>query len=416
MTSKVTLSASPPQDTVRAALSYFLVACIFGAICCVWVVLIKAHGEWGGQRLFWDARVYTTAIDTFRRGGDVYTESNALPFIYAPVFLPGASLLRTVFPGAVGTLMYLVTLFAATLAIPWLLARNYIQSQWLTPAIALLLFTFEPKFFGETMMLSGNISHLLYAAILIAGIPGLRRNRWLPFYLVLGLAALVKPALLALLLLPFLAGEGQLFWSAICAGVVALGSELQRFLMPKQYLAFQEAIYRQLVVRHDVGLGIFSYLLKIGNRIRALHGAGGWAMHLLVMGTLIFALWMLRRRRYDPVVAHLWVPCLLVTAILANPRMLGYDADLAIIPAIFICAECIRSAPAGRYRTAAVAGPLAIFGVVLGNAAGAAICLLLLASIVLVILRLQQARTIGSTEYTAGPAVLDPHAATAIVQ
>ena len=103
---------------------------------------------------------------------------------------------------------------AATCALPLVLARFYFRRRWMGPLFALLLFFASPRFTGVLAFCGMNVASTLYLLALIAGIPGIRRNRWGWFYLAVIFAASIKISFLALLLLPLLAGRRQGWRSA----------------------------------------------------------------------------------------------------------------------------------------------------------------------------------------------------------
>jgi hypothetical protein len=335
----------------------------------------------------------------------------ALPFANPPLFLKCAVWLSYLFPGHLGWYVYLGALIAATFAIPWLLARFYLCSEWMTPLVALTVFAIQPRFFAERMMISGNVATLLYALILAAGIPGMRRNRWALFYLAITLAAVAKPAFLALLILPLLAGSRQLLQGAFTAVCVFAVYGLQRLTMPGLFLAFRDALYVQLVVKRDVGTGMYGHFLELGGRVALLRGPVRSSIaHFAIVAILAGALFLLRKGRDLPAVEKLWVPALIVIAILADPRLQEYDFDIAVVPAIYVCVECARQAMRSGRGTAAVAIWLTALVAVYSTDPSIGVCFLLLMSIVLPLVRLARAHfsrlPLEAAEEAAGAAQL----------
>lgn len=384
------VSGRPNQRADRRLLvgTYFLSMLPFLAICCIW--LFTMHQRHISD--FWDARTYQIALERVHSGMDPYDPTHRIPpFVYPPIFLKCAILLSHIFRGNLGWYFYLLCTSFGVLAIPWMLATTYIRSSWLTPSVAMILFTFQPRFIGEIAQLTGNFGVLLHFLVLAAGVPGIRRNRWTLFYPVVVLAALVKPPFLAFLLLPVMTASGQIGPALISSGAVIAGYGVQRVFLPEMYRGFQNAVANQVIVREDAGLGIYSYLQKLSHAVTPLHGPVAAALHVLIICTFIAAFFALRGVTYRPAVASLWVPTVLVLAILANPRLEAYEATMAVIPAIYICVESIRAYPERRSRTVVIAASLAAFAALLSRNGFAATLVLLLAAILISLFRFRAA-------------------------
>jgi hypothetical protein len=379
------MSSGRTAEKARTAVLYCAVALFFLFICFTW-----GRYRLLGDGFFWDARVYARAIVDSRSGGDSYFFDPAkLPFANPPLFLRSAVWLSYLFSAHLGWYLYLALLVAATFTIPWVLSSCYIRSEWMTPVVALAIFAIQPRFFVERMMISGNVATLLYALVLLAGVPGIRRNRWTLFYLAVILAALVKPVFLALLILPILAGSRQFVRSALTAAAVFAAYAFERLSMSSLYLAFQNTLYLQLVVKHDAGTGLYSYFLNAGNRVALFRGSiRALIAHFSVVAILLAALFLLRKRKHLPNVERLWVPALVVMAVLANPRLQYYDLDIAILPAIYICVDCARNPSRSRRDIGALALSLTALMAVFASDASLGMCLLLLAAIVLPLVRM----------------------------
>ncbi len=374
----------PRQRASSAEIAlYVLTALLFLLIAWTWgrTKILGGHG------FFWDAQVYARAITTWRSGGDPYS-SNALPFLYPPLFLRAATLLSRAFPGHSGWYLYLTLTVLATLSLPWLLATFYIRSPWLTPVLALALFTFQPRFIEQQMFNTGNIALLLYAITLLAGVDGLRHNRWGWFYAAIFFAGAIKPTMLALLLLPLLAGSTPQLWPSLATGgTVFLLYAVQRLSMPQLYAAFQRASYQRLVVEHDIGTGIYSQLARVGQHVSLLRSPGAdLLVHLCLAGTLVAGLIAARGQRDHPAVSRLWLPALLVAMILVNPRMSGYDEIVAILPTLFLSVEAVRSAVTTRSGLRAVAIAFAAILFVFTTDYNLGMCLLFVAVIIFTLL------------------------------
>ena len=382
-------------STARTLPSYLFVVAIFALIC-----FARGNSMKITNHYFWDTHVYIKGLQAYKAGLDPYTDTVAyrdgqekpLRFVYPPVFAKTAAVCSSMVPGNFGFLVYLCLFAVALASIPWLLARGYILSQWLTPLMAAVLFTFQPRFFTERVFLGGNVAALLYAAVLAAGIAGVQRNKWLVFFLAVSLATLVKPTFLIFLILPWLAGRGQLIRCILSAGTIVVLYAAERATWPMLYNAFQHSVYTQVVANHDYGLGLYGYFARLTQKLDPSHGqALASICHFLLLGLILAAFFLLRKRRESPQVAHLWVPALLVVIAVANPRMEVYDADIAILPAIFILMESLQQMSFAGTRAAASALLFTLFLVVFSKDVEAGLLLLLLTSLALTLWRLQAA-------------------------
>jgi hypothetical protein len=179
---------------------------------------------------------------------------------------------------------------------------------------------------GEFSVLSGNIAVVLYAMILLPLLFALHTNRWSWFYVAVILSALVKPPMLAFLLFPLL--RGYIIPGFLSGLAVALAYLLQRLFMPALYHRFAQAVYTQLVLTGDMGFGLFS---RLPTQPRT-------AAPLLFTAGIAGILWYLRTAGWRSA-SRLWVPVILLTCILINPRLLGYDAQIAMLPALCLLLE-----------------------------------------------------------------------------
>jgi hypothetical protein len=113
--------------------------------------------------------------------------------------------------------------------------------------------------------------------------------------------------------------------------------------MPALYHRFAQAVYTQLVLTGDMGFGLFS---RLPTQPRT-------AAPLLFTAGIAGILWYLRTAGWRPS-SRLWVPVILLTCILINPRLLGYDAQIAMLPALCLLLEIIPVRSEKQSRTVAV--------------------------------------------------------------
>jgi hypothetical protein len=391
----MTATEKASRTDIRSVLLYLGGVLLFLLFVAQWRSSLKHQGG----ITFVDAKVYARAIATWEAGGDPYATPDSLPFVYPPIFLKASALLGRMFPRHIGWNLYLALDGIGVVAIPWLLTMAYVRSRWMTSFLAMMLFTFQPGFIEEYVLLTGNIANVFYPLALAVGIFGIRRNKWLLFYLVVAAAAVLKPPFLALLILPLLAGERQLIRSVLCIGSVCLGFLLQRFFLPQSYAAFQQNVFSEIVVRGDAGFNIFNYLAKQGRTLLLLRNPFVLStIHLAIIGTMVAGFFLMRRHRKRVAVADLWVPALLVLAILANPRMQHIDSEVAVIPALYLCIECVRRIPVSRYALAGIAVALTMLEFLLVKQFEMGLLMILYGSVLLVLFLLVRVQDVDRSE------------------
>lgn len=336
--------------------------CLVAGIAAFLAVLILDRGRafsYPGQPTFWDAHVYERAIHAFRAGVDPYAHDSALSFVYPPIVLHAAGVLRCAVHGEVAWKLYLLLTLLSAVAIPIAIANIYLRSRWFTAGCALLVATFHPFFTTAFSFFAGNIASILYASVLLAGIPGLRRNRWGWFYGAVVLAACVKVSMLAFLLLPLLLGSQQEVRSAAAALAVASVNAMQRILLPAEYEAYVEAARYQVLFHSEFGFGLCSTVFRIVRRTANVPQAALVLAHLVTCGILAGALFWARKRGVPAGLRSWWSSLVLLLAVLCNPRILAYDVAVLVLPLAYLLLE------AGRVYLELKKSPLLLTGFVL---------------------------------------------------
>jgi hypothetical protein len=363
-----------------------LFAFVFGLFVAVPTAIIA--NRYHGTELFWDSHIYARAVQTFLAGGDPYALTNYLNFVYPPIFLRTAALLSHLFPFHSGWYLYLALNSAAVLCLPIILSKFYLRSSWLTPPLAVGIFLFHPLLTAEIALLSGNISSLCYAIILAAGVPGLRRNRWSLFYVAVACASLIKLPFLVLLLLPLFLGHRQMVFSVLTAAAVLLEMFFEALLLPAQYKAFLQSIVSQVVIRQDTGFGLLPHLMRVAQHLPVAPVKFALFVHTALTLILILCLWASKKKRGSrgsTLPESVWIAAVLIAAVLANPRMLTYDADIAILPATLIAVESIRALLHRKVSPLAIALPIMTFVVILSRKPRAAVLFFILCAVLSVL-------------------------------
>ena len=306
---------------------------------------------------FSDAYDYITGLRAFAAGQDAYGVAPGAEwtgFIYPPLILEIAGALFRDVPHPLLWTVYLGLVFLSVAVTPWLLSKLGGRSLWFLPFVAALVFVAEPNRFSLRVTLGANVSVILYGLLLASLLWSLRRGRWTALYLATFLAALVKPTFLAFLLLPLLAGVGQAMLCGVTAVGVVAAYLLQWLIWPALYAGFRESVYTELVRHKDYGLGVFCLIYEhTHTRVAFMQWTGSLLAHALVIAAMVVFFWRAHRLRTQPGLCSLWVPALVVLAILANPRPIWYDHYVSWVLGVFLVVEWLRTATSWRARVVA---------------------------------------------------------------
>ncbi|HTD56504.1 MAG TPA: glycosyltransferase 87 family protein [Silvibacterium sp.] len=331
MPTKTTEPPGPPRSD--------LIALLFVAVICryLYVEWTANHGLSIHGFGLPAERIYADALNDWRSGADPYrTIHGALRFVYPPVFLYVGVFLGRLFPDHLGWYLYALLHLASTIALPIVLARYYFRERWLNTGFALLVFFAEPRLTGVMALANGNIASLLYLLALLAALPGFEKNRWGMFYAVLFVGGLIKLPFLLLLLFPLLTGTRQWRSCSLCVAAVVAGYLVQKICVPALYAGYKWSVEQQLTVIHHYGYGVLGIAAglqyKLYGRVGIISSLIAAVFTLFVVG----ALFLLRRRIAEPAGNRLWISLILLATIVASPRILPYDADVALMAAFVI--------------------------------------------------------------------------------
>lgn len=329
-----------PPVTARAWIPYLLALLFFLAL----TLQTWRHLDAIPHGAFADAHVYGRAVRVAAAGGDPYqTQPPYFPFVYPPLVMRCAVLFHAVFAHHLSFCIYILLTWIGVLSLPWILCTSYIRSQWLTPWLGMLSFVLQPFFMYEGIVFSGNVVLILLPLALLAGVRGVRHRRWGLFYVVVPLCALIKAPMLALLLLPALSGDRERRPSILAGLSVCAVYIMQRFTMPQAYAEYQRNAWREVMVDRDTGFNVLNYLLHQDRNFPILgHAAVATLLQLSIIALLAAAFYLGRHLRDDEQIRPLWMPALLVLAILADPRLQHIDACAAVLPCLYLWVECIR--------------------------------------------------------------------------
>ena len=298
-------------------------------------------------------------------GGDPYAVNHSgLHFVYPPLVLAIAAWFERILPAHGLRVLFIAVHVASVLAMPFVLAYAFVRARWWGRWLPLLVLLAEPAYVGFRALYSANVAPALYLAALLAAIPGVRRNAWSLFYVVVVIAGLVKVTFLVLLLLPILAGAPPSIrtwirtsirtWirSSAVVAIVAGANLLEQRLAPGLYAGYKAALVLQVKTQQLYGFGIFGFAARAEHHLHATVGIFAYSLHAVAVLLMVTILLLLKRRcgfgaahsdvRDDNSAGSVWLGLLVIAVILANPRVLHYDMYIALIAAFAIVAIHLR--------------------------------------------------------------------------
>jgi hypothetical protein len=309
----------------------------------LWLTIFLAVGIWlHYQAPGWDVDVYRNAQHSMRIGHDPYLDAigvqkafyshgpvapNVDPpfaYVYPPITLPILRFFGRL-PGFEEGCIYWTAYGLAMLATLWaslMFAKGDEKRIFIYLAPLAMFF---PGLLEDGTILSGNVAHILYAAVLVTAVIGWRRNTWRWFYLAVLVASCVKMPLLSLIAIPVLSAKKQ--W--LKAGATVLVSlalfVLQTHLWPTLFHNYLEALNLMFGFNHDFGCGpagIFTQWL-VEHHLPYAYGTVFYLAYALPLAIVLLHL----SRRYfaGDFTLKEWLPVLLVGVILLNPRLIEYD-------------------------------------------------------------------------------------------
>lgn len=290
---------------------------------------------------FVDAHVYRSAVATWLGGKTPYHFSSTVNFLYPPVSLLALAEIRRAIHIHGFWPLYLTAHVCATLLLPWLLFRYFIQKHAWSLFGFYWLFFAAPGFLGMLSLWFGNIACICWAAMLSAAIYGLERNRWLLFYIAVFVCASIKITFLPVLLLPCLCGQRQFLKSVLCAASALAGLEAQALMFPGLFAQFREILALETTNLGDVGKGAFGIFFHLFHLLH-LHGlvlpaAGYVIVALLVLGMLLRLKHIYGDRQPDS-----WPALVLLGVLFIIPRVQFYDLCIGFPLAFILATKLLR--------------------------------------------------------------------------
>ncbi|MDP9039311.1 MAG: DUF2029 domain-containing protein [Acidobacteriota bacterium] len=321
----------------------------------LWILIALSLPVWIGLSTpGWDLKIYQTAIHSLQAGHDPYVDATGIqklaysrgpipphrdpPFTYnyPPVTLLVLALAGRI-PSPLAAFAYwcayavaILIQIGVSLTLPEAGERRIFR--FVAP-----LTVFFPGLLADGTVLSGNIAHILYGAMLLSAVVGWRRDRWRWFYLATLIASCFKLPFLTFLLIPVFSSERQWLPAAMTAlgGVVVAFA--QPFLYPQLSFHYIESVELMFSLTRDFGCGpagIFSQWLVAHHHP---YTPGGLLFYLAYAAPVVVFLFVLSRRYIaGSFPLKQWLPVLLLGTVLLNPRLIEYDVVPVTLPMALI--------------------------------------------------------------------------------
>ena len=302
----------------------------------------------------WDARGYFQTVQTVHRNADPYAEglvgledfhqrvatdpsaTHPFAYVYSPLTVPLIRLLGKL-PWNTLILLYWLAIAAGALLQLWagFQMADDGERRWLPMILPAVIFF--PGLITDDVVLSGNISYILYGLILLAATRGWKRGAWGWYYAAVIAASVVKTPMLTFLAFPVLLDRRQRFPATLSAGagLAIFGAQMQ--LWPEMFREYLRSLRLVFEWLHDFGFGPASVVE------RALAGRGlpirtSTAIVYVVSACVLSATLLLvsSRIREWNVPRHHWVPVALVGTALLYPRIMKYDLAAVTVPMLLI--------------------------------------------------------------------------------
>lgn len=325
----------------RAAL--LIIACLASL---VYGVVGAWHVDAGreGERL-WDLRYYRLAAGRWQSGLDPYLDGDEpTGYYYPPAVTPLLAAVAAAFEA--------VPLYAAAMTLATAAALALAVAAVRPPPDTRLVCWLYALAFGNSevayLLVSGNLAWvpgLGTAAALWAA----SRGRWPLFYLLIGLASLIKPYTLLLLVVPVALRRTSAL-AALALLPLTVEAVISWRLWPElgasRLAAIRAGVIEPLQLRYSFAGSLSGILTD-----RGLDAGAATLLAALSQAALVLALVLTLRRR-PPADARRGLALAAVAAVAAYPRMAGYDA-FVFGPAVFVA--FLPSIPG---RGAAASGPV----------------------------------------------------------
>jgi hypothetical protein len=294
------------------------------------------------QGVFWDLDIYEKAVSVFKSGGNPYELNGYLSFVYHPLVLRFMSLF-----GDYLVIALMGGYFASLLFFISSLGSN--RSWWFYSFLA-----FAYCGIGTIAIGSGNVTaffHLALLGILLRSIHG-EQNFQEPssrlsslFILMVVIFSVVKPYMLAYLLIPLIATwktrQQKSIWSftLLAGSLMVIIFLLSTLYFGEEFQSFLSAVQSQTIGKRDLGYGLvmyfYEYYLSADTLIYR-----AFVLHFAILGAILF-ITLLLAKRSGALNSSRFALLLYFLLTILNPRLKVYDLFPALI-ALFIYASAFE--------------------------------------------------------------------------
>jgi Glycosyltransferase family 87 len=319
--------------------------------------------------IFWDFTVYAHAVDAIGVGMTPYSEvldSEVLvfnaplqfQFVYPPFVAQIFYMLRWLFVTPSGLAILVIMHVIAWASIPYLLAGS--PRKWYSWKFA-YLFSFYMLLFGRgglKILVSGNITGLLSALLILSMMVVVRSKRYKLFWFAILLYSSVKIYCLSFLLIPIILDKKYVAAAIFFLAVLTLYAVEYAF-NPYLFREYIEAIVAQSQDSNFVGLSLYSLSnaaaqLVLGRR-QLVDLALALGLHFTFIAVIILFAHAVAHGRPRPAQFDLFCCWIFMSAYLTSPRLNDYDIGVFIVPFVLLAEMLLTKGGLGMYVAAAVA-------------------------------------------------------------
>ena len=294
------------------------------------------------QGIFWDLGIYEKAVSVFNAGGNPYELNGYLSFVYHPLVLRFMALFGNYL------VIALMGVYLASL-IFYISSLGSNRSWWLYSFLA-----FAYCGLGTISIGSGNVTVFFHLVLLGLLLRNMRDEEVFGrdsskltgvFILAVVIFSLVKPYMLAYLLIPLVStwntARQKSIWSLtfMLGGLLALTLLLSSLYFGAEFQSFLSAVQGQTIGKRDLGYGLvmyfYEYYLSAGSLIYR-----AFVLHFAILGALTLTILFLGKR-FGQLNTPRFALLLYFLLTILNPRLKVYDLFPALI-ALFIFASPLK--------------------------------------------------------------------------
>lgn len=317
----------------------------------------------------WDLQIYKTAVLSVRAGHDPYLDGmgiqqafhthfaehpHATPpytYVYSPITLILLKAIARSNLWASGVLYGLAYVVGVGLILRFGLDATTPGERPLFRLLAPISLFF-PALLHQDTLLSGNVALIFYGFVLASTTYGVKRGRWLPFYVFVVLASCFKAPLLSLLVIPLLCGRRQIAATLVSAAAGVWLFVLQPLLWPVAFRHFLAAVDLQFQFNRDFGSSPAGVVADLLFKLAPYQVVSAVA-YLAYAVPILFVLFRLSSSYKAGLFSWKdWAPVMLLGVLLLNPRLMEYDLEALALPMALVLWRLLRRTASAPRRFA----------------------------------------------------------------